>query len=158
MKIHFLFVSVGIILILFIGGFAQAKKCDNFDKKVNLKILTENITMKNAHTRIFLEIYIEPRKFTIDSMIQLIERIKNEYCNFDSIAVAIYDTKKLKSIPNPPQPLIDWTGTSTRGFYEFDRKENKGELSFREKRNDKEFDIEIIFNSDGYCVTEKTLI
>lgn len=42
-----------------------------------------------------------------------------------------------------------------RGYYEFDRNENKEELFFRVKRRDKEIDVEIIFKSDGYCIVEE---
>lgn len=155
MKICFLLVSITIILGLSICGFAQNKKCDTYDKNVTYKILSDNITTQNSHTKIFLEIYISPKKITVDSMIKLVERIKTEYCEFDEISVAIYDVKKIEKIPDPPpQPLTAWSGTSPRGFYEYNKQENTGELSFSEKRKDKEVQVEILFDTNGYSVSE----
>ena len=156
MKLHSLLSIVATILFLFIGGFAQAKKCDGFDKNIKYKVLFDDINTKDSHTELFLEIYIEPNRFTVDSMLKLAERLKTEYCDYDSIKVRFYNTAKLEKMPDPPpQPLIHWVGTPMRGFYEFDRKENKEELFFRVKRKDKEIDVEIIFKSDGYCIVEK---
>jgi len=146
------------ILVLFVGVLGQPPKCGGFDKKVAYTILADNTITKDGHRRIYLEVYIRPERFTVASMIKLVERIKKEYCEFDSIAVAVFDTKKLDKIPDPPpHPLIDWhSKTPPKGFYEYDKQANTAELTFREKRNDRSIDVEIIFRSDGYCVSEKS--
>jgi hypothetical protein len=145
--------------VLFTGaGFAQLERCESFDKKVTYKILTDNITTKNSNKRIFLQVYVEPRRFTVASMVKLTERVKREYCDFDSIAVSIFDTKKLEKLPDPPpHPLSEWQSkTPPRAFYQYDRRADAGELTFQEKRGSKEIDVEIVFRPDGYCVSEMT--
>ena len=158
MRIQYLLMGIMIIMVLFIGvGSAQMKRCEGFDKKVTYKILTDNIVTRDSKTRIFLQIYIEPKRFTVTSMVQLVERIKREYCEFDSIAVSIFDTEKREKFPDPlPQPLIDLQRKITpRGFYEYNKLANTGELSFQESRNERVYSIEIEFNPTGYCVTEE---
>ena len=155
-KFQFGLVNVSIMLLLVVGGFAQPPKCEAFDNKVAYKVLNDNVTTKDGHKRIYLEIYVGQERFVVASMVKLVERIKHEHCKFDSIAVSIFDTKKLEKLPDPPpHPLIDWQSkTPPRGFYEYDRQSNTAELTFQEKRNSKEIDVEIIFRPDGYCVSE----
>lgn len=156
MKIRFSSVSILLLLLLAVGSLAQAKKCGSFDAKVTYKILSRNTTSKDSQKRIYLEIYLKPDRFTVVSMIRLTERLRSEYCEFDSIAVSIFDTEKLEKMPDPPpQPLIDWrSNTPPKGFYEFNRKANTAELTFQEKRDSKVYDVEIVFRADGYCISE----
>lgn len=162
MNIYTVLATIPIALVLLTGtGFGQSKRCGSFDKKVTYKILTDNITTKDSNREIFLQIYVEPERFTVGSMVKLMERIKREYCEFDSIAVSIFDTKKREKMPDPlPQPLGEWLlmdregKIRPRGFYEYDKQASTAELTFQEKRNNKEIDVEIIFRPDGYCVSE----
>lgn len=155
-KITHLVIVIVAVLFFSLNGSAQIKRCEGFDKKVTYKILVDNITSKGSHKELYLRIYIKPEKITTNYMLRLVERIKAEYCEFDSIAVAFYDTRKMEKIPDPPpQPLIEWIGTLTRGFYKYDKHANTAELSFEEKRNNKIYSIEIEFNERGYCVSEE---
>lgn len=152
MKIHGFLTGLVLTFFLLINGFGQLEKCDDFDRNVKYKVLFEN--KSTAESEIFLEVYIGPERFTIESMLNLIERLRTEYCGFDSISVRFYDTKKIDKLRDPlPYPLLDWESkTPMRGFYDRDRRSNKQELGFRGKKKDKV--ITVIFNSDGYCVTE----
>lgn len=147
--------SVPVLLFLVSGAFAQIPKCEGFDKKVTYRLLLDNITTRNSQSELYLRIYVKPERFTVDSMVKLIQRIKKEYCKFDRITVAIYDTRKLAKMPDPPpQPLSAWLGTPIRGFYEYEKRENKDELSFLEIKEGKRVDVEIYFKPDGFCRVE----
>ncbi|HEX6279691.1 MAG TPA: hypothetical protein VFZ49_06695 [Pyrinomonadaceae bacterium] len=157
MNVYTVFAAIPIVLVLFTGGgFAQSKRCDGFDEKVTYRILVDNITTKESRKRLSLHIYIKPERFTVDSMVKLVERIRTEYCEFDSIAVFVFDTKKREKLPDPPpHPLFELPSENPpRGFYKFDKQANTAELTFQEKRNSKVIDVEIVFRSDGYCVSE----
>lgn len=146
--------SISIVLLLFVDvGLGQSKDCDVFDRNVKYKVLSKMIDADKS--KIFLEIYIEPRRFRVDLMIGLRERLKTEYCDFSSVWVSLYDTKKLDKMPDPPpHPLLDWESkTPMKGFYKLDRKESTEELVFHETTNGKE--TEIVFRSDGFCVSNR---
>jgi hypothetical protein len=150
--------SIPIILFLFVGGiFGQSSRCEGFDKKVTYEILIDNVSIRDSR-KISLRIYVKPGRFTVASMVRLFERINREYCQFDSITVGIFDTKKLEKLPDPPpHPLSEWQSkTPPRAFYQYDRRADAGELTFQEKRGSKEIDVEIVFRPDGYCVSEMT--
>ena len=152
------FIACAFLALFLFGslGFAQAAACGDFDKKVTYKILYENITTKESRRRLFMDVFIKHDRFTVDSMIQLAERFKAEYCEFDSLAVFFFDTTKRDKINGPaPQPLIDYVPKiASRGMYILDRQANSAELTFQGKRNNKFIDIEILFTANGYCVTE----
>jgi hypothetical protein len=155
MKMRFLLIAIVVMFSLLVNGFAQSAKCDGFDRTIKYKILFEDASTRKSE--IFLEVYVASERFTVDSMMKLIRRLRTEYCNLDSISVRFYDTQKVDRMPDPPpQPLIDWhSKTPFKGFYEYNRKANTGELTFREGRSDELVDVEIIFRSGGYCLTEK---
>lgn len=153
---HFILSTLAVLTLFTIIGFAQSGECGGFDKKVSYKILVDNITTKESRKHLYLDIYIKPDRFTVDSILRLAERIRNEYCEFDSIAVFFFDTKKREKIRGPaPQPLIDWVPKiAPRGMYRFERRANTTELEFQEKRNQKLINVEITLRPDGYCVSE----
>ncbi len=152
MKIYALLALMVMMIFLFANGFGQSNQCGSFDRNVNYKILFKDID--TVESEIFLEIYLKPEKFAVDSMIKLAERLRTEYCGFNSVSVRFYGVKKLDRVPDPPpHPLFEWESKSPmRGFYELNRKESKQEISFREKPNGKA--TTILFKSDGYCVSD----
>ena len=153
---HFIACTFLVPFLFGSSGFAQAGACGDFDKKVTYKILDENITTKESRRHLFMDVFIKQDRFTVDSMIQLAERLRAEYCQYDSLAVFFFDTTKRDKINGPaPQPLIDYVPKiASRGMYILDRQTNSAELTFQGKRNNKLIDIEIMFTADGYCVTE----
>ncbi len=158
MNIHTVVATILIVLVAFIGGgFAQSKRCEGFDRKVTYQVLVDNITTKESRKRLSLHIYIRPERFTVGSMVRLVERIRTEYCEFDSIAVFMFDTNKGRKLPDPPpHPLFDVPSENPpRGFYEYDKKANTAELTFQERRNSKLLEVEVIFRPEGYCVSEE---
>ncbi len=153
---HFFVCAFSMIFLFGSSGIAQVAACGDFDKKITYKILDENITTKESRRHLFMDVFIKPDRFTVDSMIQLAKRFRVEYCQFDSLAVFFFDTTKRDRINGPaPQPLIDYVPKiASRGMYIFDRQANSAELTFQGKRNNKLIDVEIMFTADGYCVTE----
>ena len=157
MNIRHLLLSMTATLSLFCGfGLAETGPCDGSDKKITYRILNNNITERDSKRRIFLQVYLDPKRFTVHSMINLAAQIKCDYKEFDSIAVSIFDNKRGETLPDPPpHPLFELPSDNPpRGFFEFQKQSNTAELTFQEKRNNKFIDIEILFTADGYCVTE----
>lgn len=153
---HFIACAFSVLFLFGSSGFAQAAACDRSEKRVRYQILNENITNRDSKSRIFVQIFIEPKRFTIHAMINLSSQIKCDYKEFDSIAVSIFDNKRGEKLPDPPpHPLFELPSDNPpRGFFEFQKQPNTAELTFQEKRNNKFIDIEILFTADGYCVTE----
>lgn len=157
MNSRHLLLSITATLSLFCGfGLAEAGTCDGSDKRIAYRILNENITERDSKRRIFLQVYLDPKRFTVHSMINLAAQIKCDYKEFDSIAVSIFDNKRGETLPDPPpHPLFELPSQNPpRGFFEFQRQSHTAELTFQEKRNKQVLDIEITFRPDGYCVSE----
>ena len=145
-------ILVMIVFLLGAGGFAQAKECADYDRSIKYKIILKNITA--AESEVFLRIYVEPEKFTIDHMLKLSARLKAEFCNLNRISARFYDVKKVLEFSDPlPNPLpVGEIKTLMRGFYNLDRKKEVQELDFKADKAAKV--TSITFKSDGYCVSE----
>lgn len=157
MNIRHLLLSMTATLSLFCGfGLAETGPCEGIEKRIKYRILNDNITERDSKRRIFLQVYLDPKRFKVHSMINLAAQIKCDYKEFDSIAVSIFDNKRGETLPDPPpHPLFELPSENPpRGFFEFQRQSDTAELTFQEKRNKQLLEIEITFRPDGYCVSE----